>query len=354
MEGKKVKYIAALLLALALLAVPGLAFVPTIPITAIEGIKETSQADSGSYTFTRVAVDAGETNTQTYTPQYVYSGMLFGADEADKSIASPEDDAYTAGVLANLIKTRAAYGTELIANPEYDSVTNPNVPRTIEVPADGVGTDTTRQYIYQGGNIYLTTTPIGSDAENEVDWSVDMGFSKTNLAWMSSTMDQFTVDAESQGVVGGNFLQAVPVELSPVCQNAWLIERECEPESITVAAWGDADLKEAYAGTKSTADLKLYPKDVDSAASAKMSGYAEEFAGYTDADVAGNSPANTQDPTDTWSDNEITMLLGNREIENFWITGDGVTFDAPECEDFPEMGDGTFGLITWPTVEPDV
>jgi hypothetical protein len=357
-----VKYIATVLLALALLAVPSLAFEPSIPVATIEAQKETMQADYGSYSFSRIAVDAGPTNTwrtsPAYTPQYVYSGMLFGADEKNTFDTDDADtlpnDAYTAGVLANVIKTRATYGTQTIPNPLYNPITNPNVPQTITVPKDGVGTDTTRQYVNQGGKIWLTTAPIGSDAENQVDWSVDMGFEKTNLAWMSSKMDQFIVDAASQGAVGGNFLQAVPNELSPKCQNVWLTERECGDQNglqgpISVAAWGDADLKEAFAGSRSTADLKMYPADVDSDASVKMSGYAERFAGYTNADVAGNFPA--QGTTPGWDTNAITMDLGSGTIENFWNAGEGVEFDAPTCSDFPKAFP-SFGYITWPDEDP--
>lgn len=314
---------------------------PNIPVSDIDKITDNMVSESGSYSFTRVAVDANDLNTHltspAYTPQYVYSGMLFGANEAD--VESVLGDGYTAGVLGNVITTSA-----------FKFVTDPvtGVTRIVE----GVNSDTTRQYVNQGGSMYLTMSPIGSDAENEVGYN-EMGFTKTNLAWMSSKMDIFTVDLASQGAIGGNFLAGVPNELSPVCQNVWLIERECNEEQlqgpIVVAAFGDADLKEAYAGSKSMASLKLYPADVDSAASAKASGYMERFAGYTDADLAGNSPANA-DPVDltaTWSDNEIIMDLGAGAVENFWITGTGIKFDAPACSDFPDEFP-SFGDILWP------
>jgi hypothetical protein len=339
-----VKYIAALLLALALIAVPGLAFVPTIPVSTIENISENMQVDYGSYSYSHIAVDHGDSNTEpSYTPQFVYSGMLFGADNKDNTplTDNPKGNSYSAGVLGNLIKTTALIKTG----------TNPTT--GFPTYAEGVNTDTTRQYVNQGGSMYMTMRPIGSDAENFVGYN-EMGFTKTNFAWISSKIDQFQVEASSQGAIGGNYLQGVPNDLSPECQNAWLIERECNDgiEPITVTALGDADLKEAYAGSKSTASLKLYPAGLDTDASAKMSGYAERFAGYTDADVAGNSPANANpiDYTAKWSDNEILMNLGSGDIENFWMTGTGVAFDEPQCSDFPEEfpPSGSWGGILWP------
>jgi hypothetical protein len=347
------KYVAALLLALAMLVVPGLAFVPNIPVSDIDKISEDTVSESGYYSFTRVAVDANDLNAHltdpAYTQQYVYSGMLFGADETD-AFGPEEGDGYTAGVLGNVIKTKA-----------YRYALDPLTGEETLVLEDGVNSDTTRQYVNQGGSMYLTMSPIGSDAETEVAYN-EMGFTKTNLAWISSKLDQFEVELASQGAIGGNFLTGVPNELSPVCQNAWLIERECGVLTedglidyqgpITVTAIGDADLKEAFAGSKSTAGLKLYPEDVDSVASAKMSGYAERFAGYTDADVAGNRPSEVfpADYSLSWSDNRIEMDLGDGIIENFWMAGTGVAFDAPECTDFPEefSAEEQFGPINWP------
>jgi hypothetical protein len=344
------KYIAALLLALALLALPALAFVPTasqLPVDDIEKITDNMQSDYGYYSYSHIAVDSSDPNNESsYTPQFVYSGMLFGADNKDDTpLTDIQGNSYTAGVLANRINTSA---WSWKANPDFNESLPVSVNNSREIFVEGVNSDITRQYVNQGGSMYIAMTPIGSDAERHVGYN-EMGFTKTNFAWISSKIDQFQVEASSQGAIGGNYLQGVPNELSPVCQNAWLIERECDPSTITpitITAIGDADLKEAYAGSKSTASLKIYPSDIDSPANAKMSGYAERFAAYTDADVAGNFPAN--DPTATsWSDNEILMTLGNGEIENFWIGGRGLAFDAPDCEDFPDEFP-SFGDVTWP------
>jgi hypothetical protein len=190
-----------------------------------------------------------------------------------------------------------------------------------------------------------------------------MGLSKTNLAWISSKVDSFTVDAQSYGVVGGNFIDAVPVELSPFCKNVWLWEQERE-QPITIYTEGDADLIEAYAGTASNANLKLLPESVNNDdAKTLMSGYAERFAGYDNAEVAGNLPS--LDGPAIWNENKIVMDFGStiyddegevidteNVVENYWTTSLGVAWNEPFCEDFPNTEpDGDFeGLATWPGV----
>jgi len=338
-----VKYIAALLLALALLAVPGLAFVPVIPVSDLEKITTPMASDYGTYSYTRVAVDAGATNSEEYTPQHVYSGILFGADEKDTFVDASGilRDANTGGVVANDMKTAA-----LIFDQNGD-------------PVEGVATDTTRQYIQQAGKVWLTQNPVGSDNENGVPYS-EMGFEKKQVAWMSSKMDIFEATPESQAAVGGNWLEFVPNELSPDCQNAWLIEREAMDYStpIYVVALGDADLKEAFGGSMSTSSLKLYPaSNSNTPAKALMSGYTERFAGYDDASIAANSPWTTDDLTDTYSDNEIIMDIGSASVENFWMTYEGVEFDAPTAADFPADLPGSLdypsGWITWQDETPE-
>jgi hypothetical protein len=361
MEGKKVKYIAALLLALALLAVPGLAFVPTVPTEKLEKITDPMSSDFGTYSYTRVNVDVGdETNALPFSPQHVYSGILFGADEKDTFVASNKLwDAYTAGVVANDMKTDA-----MVANPDF----NPAEPISDKNPAfiQGVATGTTRQYIQQTGTAWIAQYPsVVSDNENTVPYSTEMGFEKSQFAWISSKMDQFIATPASQAAVGGNFLESVPKELSPDCQNAWLIEREAsEGETpITVTAYGDADLREAFAGIESTSGLKLYPAGSTEAgleipADALMSGYTERFAGYDKASIAANIALSDADPTnanaETWSDNVIVMDVGTTPVENFWMTWDGVEFDAPQASDFPNEDDSSkfYGWVTWPDDAP--
>jgi len=347
---------------MALLAVPGLAFVPTIPVSDLEKITTPMTSDYGTYSYTRVAVDAGSSNTEPFSPQHVYSGIIFAADEPDtfttQGIAWPS---YSAGVVANDMTTDAY---TWIDNPKYDP-TKPEDPITNpkQIMDQGVATATTRQYIQQGGKAWVTQNPIGSDAENPVGYSTDMGFDKTQVAWISSKMDQFVATPASQAAVGGNFLESVPKELSPACQNAWLIEREAsEGETpITVTAYGDADLKEAFAGIRSTSELKLYPAESVTngpsiPADALMSGYTERFAGYTDASIAANTPWTTPDKTDTYSDNEIIMDVGTTPVENFWITYEGVEFDAPTADDFPaDLPNLIYpsGWVTWPDQNPN-
>lgn len=357
------KYIAALLLALALFAVPGLAFVPIVPTSDLEKIDDTMSSDYGTYSYTRINVEVGDdTNDQPFSPQHVYSGLLFGADEKDTFVAGNPltlFNAYTAGVVANDMTTDA-----MVANPDY----NPNLPisATNQPLIQGVATGTTRQYIQQAGKAWIAQYPnVVSDNENIVPYSTEMGFEKSQFAWISSKMDQFVATPASQAAVGGNFLESVPIELSPDCQNAWLIEREASEDEapITVTAFGDADLREAFAGIKSTSGLKLYPagstKDgLEIPADALMSGYTERFAGYDKASIAPNIALSDADPSnanaESWSDNVIVMDVGTTPVENFWMTWDGVEFDAPQASDFPnEDSDSDFyGWVTWPDDAP--
>jgi len=334
-----VKYIAALLLALALLAVPALAFEPTIPVADLEKINTPMISDYGTYSYTRVAVDAGAQNTNAYTPQHVYSGIIFGADEKDTFVSELTGllyEGYTAGVVANDMYTSAR-----IFDGEGQSV-------------DGVASDTTRQYINQAGKVWITGNPVGSDNENDVGYS-EMGFEKKQVAWMSSKMDQFIATPASQAAVGGNFLDFVPTELSPFCQNAWLIEREAsEGETpITVTAFGDADLEQAFAGIASSSSLRLYPaSDAGTPAKALMSGYTERFAGYKDANIAANDPWSPEPTTNSYSDNVIVMDVGTTPVENFWMTYEGVEFDAPLAVDFPAEDGFYNGWVTWQDETP--
>jgi hypothetical protein len=354
------KYVAALLLALAMLVVPGLAFVPNIPIGALENINSSMTADYGSYTFQRFAVDAGETDTTPFSPQDAYSGMIFGAgagkpgqvvigvDTVNNTAIFGDSNhagfannfAYTGGILANKISTNASY---YYTDP-LGGVTNTNV-----------GVDTTRQYIQQGGNMYVTFVPEGSDSEVPTGYS-QMGLSKTNLAWISSKVDEFTVDPQSYGVVGGNFIDAVPLELSPYCKNIWLWEQEREaPITIRTEGDGNVDLIEAYAGTASNVNLKLFPESAkNDDAKTLMSGYAERFAGYDNAEVAGNLPVVGQNFT-LWNDNKVVMDFGSdgqeNVVENYWTTSEGVLWNEPFCEDFPNIVSGDFkGMATWPGI----
>jgi hypothetical protein len=48
------------------------------------------------------------------------------------------------------------------------------------------------------------------------------------------------------------------------------------------------------------------------------------------------------------------MDVGTTPVENFWMTWDGVEFDAPQASDFPnEDSDSDFyGWVTWPDDAP--
>jgi hypothetical protein len=320
------------------------------------------KADYGSYTFQRFAVDAGETDTAPFSPQQAYSGMMFGSGagspgqimtlDANNNIvmvpsdhASSFDDqfAYTAGILANKISTNATYNGAQMS----------------------VGVDTTRQYIQQSGNMYITLTPEGSDSEVPTAYN-QMGLSKTNLAWISSKVDSFTVDAQSYGVVGGNHIDEIPAELSPYCKNIWLWEQERE-QPITIKTTGEADLIEAYAGTASNVNLKLLPESVNNDdAKALMSGYAERFAGYDNAEVGRNTVGDLEtNPLNMWNENSVVIDFGSvasdNLVENYWTTGEGVYWNEPLCEDFPngevfedDAGNIDFGphngAATWPGI----
>ena len=355
------KYVAALLLALALFTVPGLAFVPTVPTSDLEKITDSMSSDYGTYSYTRVNVDVGDdTNALPFSPQHVYSGVLFGADEKDTFVALNHLwDGYTAGVVANDMTTDA-----LIANPDYNAALP--ISDTNQPLIQGVATGTTRQYIQQAGKAWIAQYPnVVSDNQKIVPYSTEMGFEKSQFAWISGKMDQFVATPASQAAVGGNFLESVPIELSPDCQNAWLIEREAsEGETpITVTAFGDADLREAFAGIKSTSGLKLYPAGSTEAgleipADALMSGYTERFAGYDKASIAPNIALSDSDPSnynaESWSDNVIVMDVGTTPVENFWMTWDGVEFDAPQASDFPNEDPDSdyYGWVTWQDETP--
>lgn len=336
--------ILVMLMAIALLAVPAMAFEPTIPVSSIEAVKEQLVKDQGAYSFARTAVDVN----YEFSPQFVYSGMLFGVDESGG--VDPADylyggHGYTAGVVANDIGTNAYV---------YNEDEDPAIPDDEYI--EGVNSGITRQYIQQGGSAYVTLTP-GYDPENEAETTVDMGFTKTNLAWISGDLDLFEVTPQSYAAVGGNYLEAVPKDLSPTCQNAWLIERE-KQLPITVEAVGESRLLEAYAGTASEANLVMTAEGKGSAAAATMSGYAERFAGYTDAKVNSYSGYDLND----WKDNSIVMDFGSavdadgndNTVEHFWITDLGVSFNDPDYEDFPGEEDHTFwknAFVSWPDDE---
>jgi hypothetical protein len=347
------KAIIALLIAMALIIVPASAFTPTIPYSTIEAQTEEMINDYGIYSYQRTVVDDGK----TLSPQNTYSGLLFGAAEGTNFNFLPlMKEGYTAGVVGNVIETTGGIYDE---NGDIDAGT--------------VRSDITRQWVQQGGTASVTLAPNGIkyDPENPNNPlpTVDMSFSKSNLAWVSGDLDEFSVSPESYAAVGGNYLNEVPMELSPHCQNAWLIERE-EQQPITVTAQGfNTRLLEAYAGTASNANLVMTPSmgSIDlvedgfgntmavgtgTLANAKMSGYAERFAGYDDAWVSVYDDSYLTTPT--YGPNKIVMDFGSDDadnlVENFWISGDGLDFDAPQYSDFPNevAGDGIYnGQITW-------
>lgn len=329
----------ALILALALLMVPALAYKPTIPTSAIDEISQQYVKDYGAYSFSRTAVDTG----YQYTPQYAYSGMLFGADEGKEILGGV---GYTAGVVANKITTDAL-------------TVDDDTGRLVDGAVDS---QITRQYIQQGGSAYVTLAP-GYDPETEEQTVVDMGFSKTDLAWISGDLDKFVVTPQSYAAVGGNNLEAVPKELSPDCKNAWLIERETQLP-ISIEAKGDSRLLDAYAGTASDANLVMTSEGAGGSNSeATMSGYAERFAGYTGAKVNAATDFVDENGNPVFVDNSVVMDFGKGDgknpedntVENFWVTDLGVSFNAPDYEDFPATDDTTGPwpnqFISWPDDE---
>jgi hypothetical protein len=334
--------ILVMLIAIALLVVPALAFdISGYDFSSIEDEDQAMVSDSGTYTFNRVVVDEGG----EFSEQDAYSGLIFGADEVDK-FRDPRDnllvDAETAGIVANKVKTAAT----------------------------DVNSEITRQYLQQKGTAYVLLKPGDADYHYDPEvtaptttTTVNIGFTKSNLAWVSGDLATFKATPASYAVAGGNGMDAVPEELSPNCKNAWLYEQEDEAP-ITVTANGESRLLDAYAGSASNANLVMTQSFVGSEgtfvpaapATAKMSGYAERFAGYTDAfaDTAGES-------------NNIVIDFGTTDagdaatVEHFWNTGTGIVLDAPESDDFPnyvpvyENGaptGQTQDLVTWPNNIP--
>ncbi len=335
------KAIIAILIALALMLVPALAFTPTIPTSTIEAITDSYTKDTATYSYERYVVE----EDNVFTPQYAYSGVLFGADQGEYTDPNIGDhEGYTAAVVGNVITTDAT----------------------------DVTSDITRQYIQQGGSAYITQVPgnLVYDPENQEtpQPTITMGFTKSNLAWVSGDLTSYSVDADSYAAVGGNYLETIPTALSPYCQNAWLIEREDE-QPITISAVGSGtSLLDAYAGTASKASLTMYPGVGDleledyngdgvpetvtgtgTAPKALMSGYAERFAGYDGAEV--NQYDDIYSAGSSLGENKIVMDFGdNSLVENFWIMEGGVDFDAPTYADFPLTSDpitDADGTITW-------
>jgi hypothetical protein len=325
--------ILVMLIAIALLAVPALAFdISGYDFSSIEDEDQAMVSDSGTYTFNRVVVD----DNGEFTGQNAYSGLIFGVDEEDEFTNSNGDliEAETAGIVANKVKTEA----------------------------DGISSTITRQYLQQKGSAYVTLRDI-TDPENPPKITVDMGFTKSNLAWASGNLKSFTATPVSYAVVGGNGLNAVPEDLSPLCKNAWLYEQENEVP-ITVKATGSASLLEAYVGSQSKASLTMVPEGKTSDEAARMSGYAERFAGYTDAFVDDYLDYE-KDP----DDNKIIIDFGPVDgedaatIEHYWTRENPIVLDEPTCDDFPnqipvydESEDKVVGyqeLVTWPNNYPN-
>lgn len=329
------RHILAMLVAIALMAVPALAFdISGYDFSSIEDEDEAMTSSSGTYTFNRVVVD----EDGDFSAQNAYSGMIFGVDEEDEfedTITDPENpflvDAMTAGIVANKVTTAAT----------------------------DVKSDITRQYLQQKGTAYVMLKSDETVYDPEVPKtptaSVDIGFTKSNLAWVSGDLASFEATPVSYAVVGGNGIAAVPDELSPICNNVWLFEREDEVP-IIVTANGESRLLDAYAGSASNANLVMTPSvGVEGTsnyvpATAKMSGYAERFAGYTDAFADSSGDANS-----------IDIDFGeDAKVEHFWTTGSGIELDAPESDDFPNYipvyvgGEykGDQEMVTWPNNVP--
>lgn len=357
--------ILAMLIAAIMLALPALAFdISGYDFSTIEKITDETVSESGTYTYNRVVVE----EDNKFTPQDAYSGLIFGANEG---VQYEDLLANTGAVVANKVDT-AAYsdidrnGDGVIADADNDGDgVIEDDEREVNVP--GVRSDITRQYIQQKGTASVTLTPgTVYDPENpeKPPVVVDIGFTKSNLAWISGDLDKFVATPVSYAVAGGNQLDAVPNALSPLCQNVWLYEQEGE-SPITVEAVGDAWLLDAYVGSASNAKLVMTEDWGESGKSnyikptATMSGYAERFGGYDDAFVDEYA---TLDFSGT-PDNRIDIDFGDSDqiVSHYWTTGAGLLYDEPECSDFPAMvptyGDsGYIGLEeipTWPNGLPE-
>ncbi len=351
--------ILAMLMAAIMLVLPALAFdISGYDFSTIEDIDDDTVSESGTYTFNRVAVD----EDNKFSPQNVYSGLIFGGDEG---VQYDDKPANTGAVVANKVDTAAT--AVIYVDNDGDGVA--------ETPVDvNTRSDITRQYIQQKGTAYVTLTPgTVYDPENpeKPPVVVDVGFTKSNLAWISGDLDKFVATPVSYAVVGGNQLDAVPNALSPDCQNVWLYEQEQE-SPITIEATGDAWLLDAYAGSASNAKLVMTEDWGEAGKSnyikptATMSGYAERFGGYNDAFVdesselvQGELPANRID---------IDFGDSDQVVSNYWTTGFGLEYDEPECSDFPAVVplwavdpvtgiNGPTGedeeIVTWPNGLPE-
>jgi hypothetical protein len=302
-----------------------MAFVPTIPASIEQmGIglvtgQDQVTSDSASYSYTRAVVDPAN----DFQTQNAYSGVIFGAAQEQGEVEPGTQNGldYTAGVVANAITTAS---------------TNP------------VGI--TRQYIQQTGKATVTTQPeTPFDNENVVDTPVfTASLSKSNLAWISGDLTDFTVTPTSLAAVGGNYLDPVLDGLVTPCGNIWLDENEvAQPIKITttsgLATGSDGklgtatqatNLKDAYAGSASTASITAYPAEQGTGsffdpAYVTMSGYSERFAGFDGADVPNTGKVTTDFGT-------------GATVTDSWNSNAGTPFEVPTNADFPASG------ATWP------
>lgn len=378
------RYIMAMLMAAVMLAVPAMAFdISSYDFSSIEDQDNSMVSSSGSYTYNRVAVD----ENNVFSDQNVYSGLIFGADEG---VQYKDHDANTGAIVANKIDTDAnidrngdgvvkdvdANGDGRIADVDTDGngIIDPDEIE-VEEGVAGVRSDITRQFIQQKGTAYVTLMPndVQYDPEKKpvTPVVVDIGFTKSNLAWVSGDMDKFVATPVSYAVAGGNYMDAVPDKLSPDCNNVWLYEQEKEAP-ISIEAKGDAWLMDAYVGSASNAKLVMTDEWGTSGdasnyvkPTATMSGYAERFGGYNDAYVDESSEFVNGLPT-----NSVDIDFGDEQqvVSHYWNTGFGLDFDAPECEDFPAdipiwtdpNHDGVYTptgeneqIVTWPNNLPE-
>jgi hypothetical protein len=330
--------ILVMLIAAVLLAMPALAFELTgYDFSTIEAEDEEMVKDSGTYTFERVVVD----ENGAFSPQDAYSGLIFGVAEGDQFDGKP---ASTAAIVANKIDTAAT----------------------------GVTSDVTRQFMQQKGSAYVLLTPEDAIYDPETprapETTVNIGFKKSNLAWVSGDLKEFTATPVSYAVAGGNWLDAVPDELSPNCNNVWLYEQEQEVP-ISVKANGESRLLDAYVGSASNANLVMIPS-VGTAgtsnyvpATAKMSGYAERFGGYTNAFVDAYSSEFPGGVAENSIDIDFNGDLdADQIVSHYWGTGEGIALDEPECSDFPALIPVYLGgtdtgdeeeIVTWPNSLPE-